>query len=83
MLILLTNDDGIHADGLKELEKELRKFAEVLVVAPDREQSASSHSFTLNRPLRMNQRGPGRYSCDGTPTDCVMLGTHGILKPLT
>ncbi|UCD94310.1 MAG: 5'/3'-nucleotidase SurE, partial [Candidatus Zixiibacteriota bacterium] len=80
MLILVTNDDGIYAEGLKELEKELRKFAEVLVVAPDREQSASSHSFTLNRPLRMNERGPNRYSCDGTPTDCVMLGTHGILK---
>ena len=80
MLVLLTNDDGIYAEGLIALETEIKRFAEVLVVAPDREQSASSHSFTLNRPLRINQRGPNKYSCDGTPTDCVMLATHGILK---
>ncbi|PKK84572.1 MAG: 5'/3'-nucleotidase SurE [candidate division Zixibacteria bacterium HGW-Zixibacteria-1] len=80
MLILLTNDDGIYAEGLNALEMEIKHFAEVLVVAPDREQSASSHSFTLNRPLRLHQRGPYCYSCDGTPTDCVMLATHGILK---
>ena len=80
MLVLLTNDDGIYAEGLNALEYEIKRFAEVLVVAPDREQSASSHSFTLNRPLRMYQRGPNRFSCDGTPTDCVMLATHGILK---
>jgi len=80
MLVLLTNDDGIYAEGLNALAAEIKRFAEVLVVAPDREQSASSHSFTLNRPLRINQRGPNRYSCDGTPTDCVMLATHGILK---
>ncbi|MEW5924783.1 MAG: 5'/3'-nucleotidase SurE [Candidatus Zixiibacteriota bacterium] len=80
MLVLLTNDDGVYAEGLNALEAEIKRFAEVLVVAPDREQSASSHSFTLNRPLRMHQRGPNCYSCDGTPTDCVMLATHGILK---
>jgi len=80
MLILLTNDDGIHAEGINALEKELRRIADVLVVTPDREQSASSHSFTLNRPLRMHQRGENRFVCDGTPTDCVMLAVHGILK---
>ncbi|SYZ73671.1 5'-nucleotidase SurE [Candidatus Zixiibacteriota bacterium] len=80
MLILITNDDGIHADGLLSLEKELKKTAEVLVVAPEMEQSASSHSFTLSRPLRIHQRGTNRYVCDGTPTDCVMLAVHGILK---
>ena len=80
MVILLTNDDGIYAEGIIALEKELRKIADVLVVSPDREQSASSHSFTLDRPLRLHERSPGRYSCDGTPTDCVMLGVHGILK---
>jgi 5'-nucleotidase len=80
MIILITNDDGIYADGLNVLEKELKKIATTLVVAPDREQSASSHSLTLTRPLRLNQRGIGRYSCDGTPTDCVMLAVHGILK---
>jgi 5'-nucleotidase len=80
MLILLTNDDGIYAEGLCALEKEIKKIADVLVVAPDREQSASSHSLTLTRPLRLNERSPGRYTCDGTPTDCVMLAVHGILK---
>jgi 5'-nucleotidase len=80
MMILLTNDDGIHAEGLLAVEKELRKIADVLLVAPDREQSASSHSFTLDRPLRIYDRGKDRYICDGTPTDCVMLGVHGILK---
>jgi 5'-nucleotidase len=83
MLILLTNDDGIYADGLNALEKELKKTAQLLVVAPDREQSASSHSLTLSRPLRLNQRGPNRYSCDGTPTDCVMLAVHGLLRHKT
>jgi len=80
MLILLTNDDGVFADGIKALEKEMTKIADVLIVAPDREQSASSHSFTLDRPLRIHQRGVNRYGCDGTPTDCVMLAVHGILK---
>jgi 5'/3'-nucleotidase len=80
LLILLTNDDGIYAEGLVTLEKELRKKAEVLLVAPDREQSAAGHSLTLSRPLRLHQRGPGRFTCDGTPTDCVMLAVHGLLK---
>ncbi|MBN2227908.1 MAG: 5'/3'-nucleotidase SurE [candidate division Zixibacteria bacterium] len=80
MLILLTNDDGIHADGLKALEKALKPVAETIVFAPDREQSASSHSLTLNRPLRILERGKNRYTCDGTPTDCVMLAVHGILR---
>jgi len=80
MLILLTNDDGIYAEGLNALEKELKKFADTLLVAPDREQSAASHSLTLTRPLRLNERGPNRYSCDGTPTDCVMLAIHRLLK---
>ncbi len=80
MLILLTNDDGIHAEGILTVEKELRKTAEVLLVAPDREQSASSHSLTLERPLRLHQLGASRYTCDGTPTDCVMMAIHGILK---
>nr|MBN2276315.1 5'/3'-nucleotidase SurE [candidate division Zixibacteria bacterium] len=80
MQILITNDDGIYAEGINALERELSKIASVIMVAPDREQSASSHSFTLNRPLRIYQRGPNRYTCDGTPTDCVMLGVHGIMK---
>ncbi len=80
MLILLTNDDGIYAEGLLAVEKELRKIGEVVVVAPDREQSASSHSLTLERPLRLFKRGENRYTCDGTPTDCVMMGVYGVMK---
>jgi len=80
MLILLTNDDGIHAEGLIRVERELRKIGEVVVVAPDREQSASSHSLTLERPLRLYDRGKNRYTCDGTPTDCVMMGVYGVLR---
>jgi 5'-nucleotidase len=80
MLILLTNDDGIYAEGLIELEKALKRVAEVIVFAPDREQSASSHSLTLERPLRIHQRDKNHFACDGTPTDCVLLAVHGILK---
>jgi 5'-nucleotidase len=80
VLILITNDDSIYAEGINALANEIEKIAEVLIVAPDRQQSASSHSFTLDRPLRIHKRGENRYACDGTPTDCVMLGVHGILK---
>lgn len=80
MLVLITNDDSIYADGINALADEIEKIADIMVVAPDREQSASSHSFTLDRPLRIHKRGDNRYACDGTPTDCVMLGVHGILK---
>jgi len=80
MLILLTNDDGIYAEGIIELEKALKRVADVLVFAPDREQSASSHSLTLERPLRIHERDKKHYACDGTPTDCILLAVHGILK---
>jgi 5'-nucleotidase len=80
MLILLTNDDGIHAEGIKELENALKSVGDVIVFAPDREQSASSHSLTLERPLRIHQRDENHYDCDGTPTDCVLLAIHGTLK---
>lgn len=80
MLILLTNDDGVNAQGLLTLSKELSKNFQVWVVAPDREQSATSHSLTLQRPLRINKIADKFYSVDGTPTDAVMLGIHAILK---
>jgi len=73
--ILITNDDGYFSDGICALFKELSKRAEVFMVAPDREQSASSHSLTLNRPLRMQ-----KLDNDGTPTDCVMLAIHLLFK---
>ncbi len=79
-LILVTNDDGIHAPGLKELAVELGKVGRVVVVAPDRDNSAASHSLTMNRPLRVRDRGNGWYSVDGTPTDCVILAVGKILE---
>jgi len=80
MRILVTNDDGIDAHGLRSLEKELKETHEVLVCAPDREQSASSHSLSLTRPLRLDSRGENRWACDGTPTDSVLLAFHELFK---
>lgn len=79
MKILVTNDDGIDAPGIKALAEALGKVAEVAVVAPDRERSAVSHALTLHHPLRAVKVSPGRYSVDGTPTDCVNLGIHSLL----
>jgi 5'-nucleotidase len=80
LIILLTNDDGVSAKGLLVLKKEVSKLGQVWVVAPDREQSATSHSLTLQQPLRINKIGERFYSVDGTPTDAVMLAVHAILK---
>jgi 5'-nucleotidase len=80
MEILVTNDDGIHADGLRALAKALRPLGHVTVIAPDREQSAASHALTLHRPLRIKKVEEGVLSVDGTPTDSVLLGVHGFLK---
>ncbi len=80
MRILLTNDDGYYSDGISELYRSLSKFADVMLVAPDREQSASSHSLTLNRPLRIQKIDENKYTTDGTPTDCVMLAVHLLYK---
>jgi 5'-nucleotidase len=81
MVILLTNDDGVHAPGLTALRDALAgRGHDVTVVAPDREQSASSHSITLDRPLRIRRRGEGVHAVDGTPTDCVLVGCHGVLR---
>ena len=78
--ILLSNDDGVHARGLGALREALvRAGHDVIVVAPDREQSASSHSITLDRPLRIRELESGIWSVDGTPTDCVLVGVNGIL----
>ena len=78
--ILITNDDGYFSEGIKALTKELGKKHNVFVVAPDREQSASSHSLTLNHPLRLHKIEKNRYTTDGTPTDCVMLAVHLLFK---
>jgi len=82
--ILLTNDDGLGAPGLEALEGVLRNFGELWVVAPEREQSASSHALTLNEPLRLRRCGERRFALSGTPTDCVLVGVrgiHGLMEP--
>jgi 5'/3'-nucleotidase len=76
-LLLLSNDDGIHAPGLRTLARALSDLGDVRVVAPDRERSAQSHAFTLDRPLRCEEIEPGWFAVDGTPADCVYIG---ILK---
>jgi 5'-nucleotidase len=78
-MILVTNDDGIGAEGLLALREILRSLDEVIVIAPDREHSATSHSLTLNHPLRVKEIGVSVMSMDGTPTDCVLLAFNGLL----
>jgi len=78
--ILLTNDDGFFAPGLKVMREALEEEEwDVVVVSPDREQSGASHALTLHRPLRLDQVEPGVYKVDGTPTDCVLLAARGGL----
>jgi 5'-nucleotidase len=78
-LILLTNDDGFFAEGIRSLLKRLRGLGELAVVAPDREKSASSLSLTLHRPLRVQKTGPAVYAVDGTPADCVYIAVRRLL----
>ncbi|MEM1249388.1 MAG: 5'/3'-nucleotidase SurE [Acidobacteriota bacterium] len=78
MRILMTNDDGIEADGLRFLAEALSSRADVTVVAPELNQSGFGHAITLNRPLRVREREPGWFSIDGTPTDCVNYGVHHL-----
>jgi 5'-nucleotidase len=77
--ILVTNDDGIHAPGIKALAYELAKIGTVTIVAPDRERSAIGHALTLHHPLRATKTGRNMFAVDGTPTDCVNLGIHTLL----
>lgn len=79
--ILITNDDGIHADGIKWLEEAMRPLGDVYVVAPESEQSGASHSLTLARPLRIRQIDDRHWTVDGTPTDCVTFAINQILLP--
>lgn len=78
--ILVTNDDGIYSEGIRKLAQALEPLGEVIIVAPDREQSAASHALTLNRPLRMIKLQPNEYIVDGTPSDCVNLAVLKLLK---
>ena len=79
--ILLTNDDSIHSTGFGVLERIARTLSDdIWVCAPETEQSATSHSLTIHRPLRLRQIDEQRYTADGTPTDCVLLAVNHILK---
>jgi len=78
--VLLTNDDGIHAPGLKVLESIAMALGlETWVVAPEMEQSGAGHSLTLHRPLRWRQAGERRFAVEGTPTDCVLLAINKFM----
>src|SRR5258708_13311228 len=79
--ILVSNDDGINAPGIKLLAKIARSLCrEVWVVAPEREQSGASHSLTLDRPLRVRRLSTRRYVVDATPTDCALLAANILMR---
>src|SRR5688572_21804244 len=80
MRILITNDDGYLAHGIQVLADAARELGTVHVIAPDREQSATSHSLTLHYPLRVRPVADGGQVVDGTPTDCVVLGLGELLS---
>lgn len=77
--ILVTNDDGIDAEGIEALSRAMQDLGEVWVVAPRNEQSAVSNAISLRDPLRVEQRGPRKVAVTGTPTDCVYVGLNHLL----
>lgn len=77
--ILVTNDDGIHSQGLHTLREAMAPLGRTIVVAPDRDNSAVSHSLTMARPLQVRKINEDTYTVDGTPTDCVILALGKIL----
>ncbi len=81
MKILCTNDDGLRAMGLGISIEICESLAEVVVCAPEREQSATSHSLTLFKPIRPVERAPRRWEIDGTPTDCVLVALGALIDP--
>ena len=81
MRILVTNDDGIHAEGLDVCEKIARELSDdVWIIAPESDQSGVAHSLTLNDPLRLREVGERRFAVRGTPTDCVIMGARHVLN---
>jgi len=78
--ILLSNDDGVEAKGLAVLAKALSAVANVTVVAPEKNRSGTSSALTLHRPLRIRETERGFYAIDGTPCDCVHLGSHRVMS---
>lgn len=79
MRILLSNDDGVHAVGLRILMKELKKLGDVWVVAPLQEKSTAGHALTLHKPLRLIEMGERFYGVSGSPADCVYLGIREVI----
>jgi 5'-nucleotidase len=79
LLILLTNDDGIHSKGIQALGKHLSKNHDVYLVAPERERTCVAHAVTLHKPLRIREISERIYATNGTPADCVLLGVNTVL----
>jgi 5'-nucleotidase len=80
MKILLSNDDGVYAEGIRALATELADLAEIIIVAPDRNRSGASNSLTLEQPIRVTEIEPNVYSVQGTPTDCVHYALNELLQ---
>jgi len=78
--ILISNDDGVEAEGLRALAAKLEGLAEVWVIAPDTERSGHSHALSLHRPMRMAQLKPRWFQLSGTPVDCVFMAFHNLMK---
>src|SRR6188474_1011215 len=78
--ILVTNDDGVHSEGIKELAAALAHLGKVTIVAPMQEASAIGHALTLRRPLRIESIATNTFGIDGTPTDCVNLAISHVIK---
>jgi 5'-nucleotidase len=78
--ILVTNDDGVHSDGIRALAEAMKPFGDITVVAPIQEASAIGHALTLRRPLRVDTVHPGVFAVDGTPTDCVNIAITHVLE---
>src|SRR3989344_9047884 len=82
MRILLSNDDGVHAPGLRAMYRELAKLGHVEVVAPLEEKSTTGHSLTIHKPLRIIKTPSGFYGVNGSPADCVYMGIREIMKTM-
>lgn len=79
-IILVTNDDGVYAPGLKALFMAMQDLGRPVIIAPEHDNSAASHSLTMSKPLRVKKLDRDVYTIDGTPTDCVIIGVGKILK---
>ncbi|MFA0440581.1 5'/3'-nucleotidase SurE [Vibrio sp. 10N.286.49.C2] len=78
--ILISNDDGVHAEGIRTLARVLQDMADIVIVAPDRNRSGASNSLTLEQPLRVNEIEPNVFSVQGTPTDCVHFALNELMR---